>query len=297
MKQIYLLTVAFCAFAFSANAQLIDDNFDFYTPGPMGNQAPWWTTWSGVTGTAEDIQVVTDNFNSGTQSGFVGPGGVAPDALLLLGNESSGQYTVQWQMYVPAGATAYWNIQEDETPGIQWNDEFYVGETAVGGAAGVITSLQTGATVPYPEDQWFLITHEIDMDALTYSVIVDGAPFITDAAYIGSQLGAIDFFSVDNNNQYWVDDVLYLDEIIVLGGDDFSAENFSVYPNPVQDVLNISTRTVVDNINVYDVLGKLVLQSQPAAISPSIDMSTLSSGAYLVQVTIGNTSKTVKVIK
>jgi hypothetical protein len=133
------------------------------------------------------------------------------------------------------------------------------------------------------------------MDALTYSIEVDGAPFLTNEFYIGSQLGAIDFFSIDANNEYWVDDVLYLDEI--LGTDDFSAENFSVYPNPVQDVLNINTTSVVDTINVYDVLGKLVLQSQPDAVSPSIDMSTLSSGAYLVQVTIDNASKTVKVIK
>lgn len=295
MKKLYLLLVAICAFVFSSNAQLIDDNFDSYIPGPMGNQAAWWTTWSGVTGTVEDIQVVTDNFNSGTQSGYIGPGGATPDALLLLGNQSTGQYTVQWQMFVPTGAVAYWNIQEDESPGIQWNDEFYVGATAMGGAPDVITSLETGLTVPYPEDQWFLIIHEIDMDALTYSIEVDGAPFLTNETYIGTQLGAIDFFSIDAFNEYWVDDVLYLDEF--LGTDDFSAENFSVYPNPVQDVLNINTTSVVDTINVYDVLGKLVLQSQPDAVSPSIDMSTLASGAYLVQVTIDNASKTIKIIK
>lgn len=297
MKKLYLLPITICAFLISANAQIIDDNFDFYTPGPMGNQAPWWTTWSGVTGTAEDIQVVTDNSNSGTQSGFVGPGGVAPDALLLLGNPTTGKWIVEWQMFVPAGATGYWNIQEDEAaPGLQWNDEFYVGATAVGGAAGVITSLQTGDTAPYPEDQWFLIHHEIDLDALTYTVEIDGAAFVTNAPYIGAQLGSIDFFSVDANNQYWVDDVIY-DEMFITGTDDFSKENFSVYPNPVRDILHINTVTAVDNINVYDVLGKLVLQSQPDAVSPHIDMSTLSSGAYLVQVTIGNASKTVKVIK
>ncbi|HAV55400.1 MAG TPA: T9SS C-terminal target domain-containing protein, partial [Aequorivita sp.] len=35
----------------------------------------------------------------------------------------------------------------------------------------------------------------------------------------------------------------------------------------------------------------------PGAISPKVDMSGLSSGAYLVQVTIGNATKTVKVLK
>jgi len=105
----------------------------------------------------------------------------------------------------------------------------------------------------------------------------------------------MDFFTIDANNDYWIDDVFYIDEF--LGVDDFSADVFSVYPNPVRDVLNISSKAAVDSITVYDILGKVVLQAQPNAISPSIDMGALASGAYLVNVTIGNASKTIKVIK
>ena len=83
----------------------------------------------------------------------------------------------------------------------------------------------------------------------------------------------------------------------LLGSNDFEANSFRFYPNPVKDVLNINTVSIVDVITVYDVLGKVVLQANPDTISPSIEMSALSSGAYLVQVTIGNASKTVKVIK
>ena len=296
MKRIYLLALAVCAFGLNTNAQiLIDDNMDFYTPGPMGDQAPWWTNWSGTTGTAEDIQVVTDQSNTAPQSGFIGPGGATPDALLLLGNQTTGQYTVQWQAYVPSGATGYWNIQDDETPGMQWNADFYVDATASGGSAGKVTHDQSGADVDYPNDQWFLVRQDIDLDAQTFSVWIDGAALVTDEAYPGTQLGSIDFFSIDANNSMYVDDVLYNDGF--LGGDDFNAASFTVYPNPVQDILNIETAAVVDSINVYDVLGKLVLQAQPDTVSPSIDMSALSSGAYMVQVTIGNASKTVKVVK
>ena len=35
----------------------------------------------------------------------------------------------------------------------------------------------------------------------------------------------------------------------------------------------------------------------PGVVSPSLDMSALSSGAYIVNVTINGTSKSVKVIK
>ena len=94
----------------------------------------------------------------------------------------------------------------------------------------------------------------------------------------------------------FVDDVDYR-QGNVLSNDEFSATNFSVYPNPVKDVLNIESATAVDSIEVYDVLGKRVLTASPDRISPSIDMSALTSGAYMVKVTIGNASKTVKVIK
>ena len=296
MKKIYLLALAVCAFGLNTNAQvLIEDNFDFYNLGPMGDQAPWWTNWSGNTGTDEDIQVVDDESNSPDQSGFIGPGGSVPDALLLLGNQTSGQYTVQWYAYVPSGATGYWNIQEDEVPGVQWNAEFFVDATGSGGTAGMVQHANSGSEVPYPNDEWFLVKQNVDLDAATLSVWIDGNQLLNDEPYPGTQLGSIDFFSIDANNSMYVDDVLYTDGF--LGNDDFSQAAFSVYPNPVQDILNIQSAAVVDAINVYDVLGKLVLQAQPARVSPSIDMSALTSGAYMVQVTIGNTTKTVKVVK
>ena len=39
MKKIYLLAFAVCAFAFNADAQIIEDSFEFYVLGDMGTQA------------------------------------------------------------------------------------------------------------------------------------------------------------------------------------------------------------------------------------------------------------------
>jgi len=296
MKKLYILAIVAFAFSLTANAQtvIIDDSFDLYGLGPMGNQAPGiWTNWSGVTGTDEDIQVSDTYASSGTQSGNVPPNGVT-DAILLCGNVSSGQYTMRFNVYVPAGATGYWNFQQEETPGIQWNGQWFVDATASGGSAGVIT-YDFGGDIPYPNDQWFEVKYEIDLDFGEISMWVDGALFLDAEPYAGTWIGAMDFFTIDSNNDYWIDDVLYADYF--LGVDDFSADVFSVYPNPVRDVLNISSKAAVDSITVYDILGKVVLQAQPNAISPSINMGALASGAYLVNVTIGNASKTIKVIK
>jgi len=93
----------------------------------------------------------------------------------------------------------------------------------------------------------------------------------------------------------------YMDEYIfaegTLGAEDFNADVFSVYPNPVVNTLNIQTADTVQNVTVYDVLGKVVMNLNPGVVSPAIDMSSLNAGAYLVNVTINGTSKSVKVIK
>ncbi len=302
MKKIYLLAFALGAFAFSANAQLIDDDIESYSLGQLFEDH--WSSWAGSPG--PDNAVVTDAYsNSGAQSVFISGDGVQ-DALLLLGNQSSGEYEFSYLMYIPSGKTGYINFQGETAPG---------GGAGNGGAGvfnsgnitfnldglspGIVEDIDADGTVyntySYPQDFWFEVKFNFDIDGgPVYTLSIDGVagapvPFGTDGI-----VGGIDFFSIDANNEYYVDDVLFVD---ALGVDAFSADSFRVYPNPVKDILNISTKTAVDNVTVYDVLGKIVLTTQPDVVSPKIDMSGLASGAYLVQVTIGNSSKTVKILK
>ena len=44
-------------------------------------------------------------------------------------------------------------------------------------------------------------------------------------------------------------------------------------------------------------LGQVVLRATPNAVNTDVDMSALSNGAYFIQVTIANITKTVRVIK
>ncbi|PKO99394.1 MAG: hypothetical protein CVU03_01865, partial [Bacteroidetes bacterium HGW-Bacteroidetes-2] len=81
------------------------------------------------------------------------------------------------------------------------------------------------------------------------------------------------------------------------GTESFDNKSFSVYPNPVTDILNIKTRDAVNKVSVYNVLGKLVYSATPNALSPTVNMSAMKTGVYFVEVTIGNATKTVKVIR
>lgn len=310
MKKIYILA-ALVAFAFTTNAQIIDDEMEFYDLGEMGAQNPAvWSVWSGTpTGpSGEDLIVTDDEANSGTQSGFVGDGG-AQDVLLLLGNQDAGTYTLEFQMYIPAGKTGYFNLQGEtengganggtgifNSPNLVFNNtQSANGAPGLGGAYPNIADPDPTYSWAYPEDEWFTVSIFYDIAGPTWQMTVagdavDAQPFDADGI-----IGGVDFFSIDGNNTYYIDDVLFVEG--TLGNDEFSAANFSVYPNPVQDRLNIQSTNTVDAVVVYDVLGKVVLSTTPGAVSPSIDMSNLSSGAYLVNITIDGASKTVKVIK
>ncbi|WP_026716568.1 T9SS type A sorting domain-containing protein [Flavobacterium gelidilacus] len=60
--------------------------------------------------------------------------------------------------------------------------------------------------------------------------------------------------------------------------------HFTLYPNPVKDVLNIQSkdRTPINSIEIYNTLGQIVL-AVPNTIS-TVDVSTLQSGNYFIKV-------------
>ncbi len=75
----------------------------------------------------------------------------------------------------------------------------------------------------------------------------------------------------------------------------------SVYPNPANDVINITVSGVNANetalINVLDESGKTITSFQGSASPSQIDMKQYKSGTYFVKVDIGNDKLFYRVIK
>ena len=69
-----------------------------------------------------------------------------------------------------------------------------------------------------------------------------------------------------------------------------NTQDISVYPNPVEDVLNITSDKPVHSIRLYNVYGTEVLR---AADTNSVDVSHLPAGVYMVRAD----GKVVRVIK
>jgi hypothetical protein len=82
-----------------------------------------------------------------------------------------------------------------------------------------------------------------------------------------------------------------------LGNSMFVNDSFKAYPNPVEDTLNLEYNTEITNIKVFNLPGQVVINENINAISAKLDMSQLISGVYMVNITIGDSVKTVKVVK
>lgn len=309
MKKIYILALAIGAISFSSYAQVEqNDDIESYDLGLISSQDDTWRTWSGDEGGAEDATVSSGQAFSGTKSvninNVLAPAGV--DQLYLIESQpEDGIYTMQWKMYIPTDNSGYYNLQgvidEPQTTAGQFSGNAYFNRDNAAPGQGTIDGATPAFTFTFPHDAWFDVANIVDLDNKTYSVKIDGnvaVPVGTPMTTLTQDyFGGVDFYATDATTGYFIDNLVAGIGDLTLATNDFSADVFSVYPNPVKDNLYINSKAAVNNVTVYDVLGKVVLSANPDAVSPKVDMSGLSSGAYLVKVTIGNSTKTVKVLK
>jgi uncharacterized repeat protein (TIGR01451 family) len=87
--------------------------------------------------------------------------------------------------------------------------------------------------------------------------------------------------------------------VAALSVTEFENGDFIFYPNPVTDVVTVSLKNngnSISNIAVYDVLGKLIFAKKPASAmtTETVDLSSVSKGLYLLEVTTDNNLKVVK---
>lgn len=81
------------------------------------------------------------------------------------------------------------------------------------------------------------------------------------------------------------------------GINDFNATSISLYPNPVQDLLSITSGTLIDSITVFSITGQEVLKTSVNDLTTQINVSSLQSGVYLVNVASEAGTKNLRVIK
>ncbi|WP_339889030.1 fibronectin type III domain-containing protein [uncultured Flavobacterium sp.] len=130
------------------------------------------------------------------------------------------------------------------------------------------------------------------------SNIVNDTPLNSSTQFTPSASGVYYFgfnaYSDVNQNGLFVDNI---NVDVFLSNDSFDNASFVAYPNPVKDVLNLSYSSEITSVKVINLLGQEVISRKVNNTTSQIDMTSLTAGAYIVNVTIGDAVKTIKVIK
>lgn len=72
---------------------------------------------------------------------------------------------------------------------------------------------------------------------------------------------------------------------------------FSMYPNPANDVLNITAKGVIESISIVNMIGQNVMTFSPNETSSRLDVSQLPSGIYVVTSIVEGVESSAKFIK
>ena len=71
-----------------------------------------------------------------------------------------------------------------------------------------------------------------------------------------------------------------------VGFNELSSGTISVYPNPVKDVLNVQSSLTIQEVQVYNIVGQMVLSQAANGNKLTLNTSGLTSGVYNLKVKV-----------
>ncbi len=111
--------------------------------------------------------------------------------------------------------------------------------------------------------------------------------YVDDAAY-----STANWTSIDNTTTF-LETEAECSALLDVNNNEIGKEKLKIYPNPVQNKLNIQTEALVQEVSIYNMLGKKVLKSN----TTTIQVKSLSKGIYLLKVKADNKEQTTLFIK
>lgn len=214
----FLMMFVATSFTF-AQSVIFSDNFDTYTAGShLAESNPAWTTWNNDPGSAEDGVISNVQAASAPNSLYIAG---TTDQLYLtnIHNVKSGHYQITFNMFVPDGSAAYFNLMHSYFPNIWAHQcDFYADGT------GQLYVNNDSVTFTYPVNTWFPVLMDFDLDQdITHLTInntmVNTWPFHFESFNTSSDsnikyIAALDFYSSTVWNipcAYYIDDLVFSD--------------------------------------------------------------------------------------
>jgi hypothetical protein len=90
---------------------------------------------------------------------------------------------------------------------------------------------------------------------------------------------------------------LYYDAKSDLSVGENSFEDFKFYPNPTREILNFSSKNIIEHLSIYSILGQKVLDDSPNKNDAALNVASLRPGVYVLKLAINGQSATYKFIK
>ena len=297
MKNILLL--AGLVFSVSAISQdiLYDEGFEGFAVGDFVSDSPVWATWDNAPGSLTDAQITDEQAHEGANSLKIyagSPAGGPMDVIMTAGLDGD-VYDCSFWMYIPTGATGYFNLQEDQAPGVGWAYEVtFEGD---GSMIIVADAVEVGSG-SFPLDTWFHVSNLMDMDSDNVTVAVDGTTvgnFMFDSPF-----GAINFYAAGdgvNLPTYYIDDYMIATATPSNVAEATNAIGFTFGPNPAANYINIQGQPSDATLRIHALNGQLVLEQNMTSLDRGARVELdLDNGIYFVELVSGTQRTTQRLV-
>ena len=157
----------------------------------------------------------------------------------------------------------------------------------------------TVLTSSYPgNNTWFNLKLVGNLASSTWNVYLDGVFLLGSYIAGADQVGSVNF-STEVGDEYYIDDI----EWYIISDDDCISnlapltvtveeclsvndeEKFYIklFPNPTTGILNFSTSSNIEELQILDLHGKIILETNMNTINGSINLKNFTKGIYTVK--------------
>ena len=82
-----------------------------------------------------------------------------------------------------------------------------------------------------------------------------------------------------------------------MANESFDSTNFTFYPNPTSAILNISYDNIIEEVQVFNLLGQQLITNKTKHNEVVLDLSALPAATYFVKIISEGKSKMIKIVK
>ncbi len=283
MKQFLLPCALLLGGGLLAQTPLLEEDFESYSVGDyIGEASAVWTTWSGTTGGDED-GVVSDEFaNSGTQSLkiFGAVAGGPMDVYLPIGLDEA--YEVSFNIYVPSGNSAYFNVQEDLAVLVGWAFDIEFGSN---GNVSLSIDQQVNAQTTYTPDSWSQVQLLMDPVNDRAEIYINGE-YLNNIAF-DAIIGGLNLFGYGDGTTpglYYIDDLVVVECDDVLNGIEEAELDLAFGPNPAIDFIQLTSNVQEGQFRIMALNGQIVEEHNVVNLESGARINLdLENGIYLVE--------------